>query len=235
MRLSFLAVFVAMSTACYMGCASPTSQETGDSVSDVSATDPTALPVGDFKIPTLTADERAAVLASYANIQHAGVRQQLFEDAMVYFDTNKALLPNQDWVTIVDFSLDSGHKRFYVLDMNGGPMTSHMVAHGHNSDPNDTGMATSFSNVEGSLQSSLGFYFINETYNGVHGESIRIDGLSSTNSNVRSRYVVVHDATYVSDSNTKQGRSDGCFALSQADKPLIVQHIKNGSLLYAMK
>lgn len=223
-----------------MGCASPTSESAAESTQDVSSldgTDPTPLPVGDFQDPpaNMTAADRATILAKYSNIDHAGVREQLFEDAMVYFDTNKAKLPNQNWVTIVDFSLDSGHKRFYVLDMSGGPMTSHMVAHGHNSDPNDTGMAVSFSNVEGSLQSSLGFYFINETYNGVHGESIRIDGLSSTNSNVRTRDVVVHDAAYVSDSNTKQGRSDGCFALSPADKPTIVAHIKNGSLLYAMK
>src|SRR5205823_4117004 len=99
---------------------------------------------------------------------------------------------------------------------------------------NDTGMAVSFSNTVNSLQSSLGFFLTAETYNGVHGESLRIDGLSDTNDNVRERVVVIHSAAYVDNSNTKQGRSNGCFALTESEKPEIVLHLKNGSLIYAM-
>jgi hypothetical protein len=118
--------------------------------------------------------------------------------------------------------------------MNGGPMTSHVVAHGKKSDPNDDGYATLFGNVPESNRSSVGFYQVSETYFGAHGESIRLDGLSDTNSNVRERVIVLHDAPYVKNGNAKQGRSLGCFVLSEAEKPAVLLKVKNGSVLYAM-
>jgi hypothetical protein len=47
--------------------------------------------------------------------------------------------------------------------------------------------------------SSLGVYKTAETYNGKHGLSLRLDGLSPTNSKARERAVVVHGADYVED------------------------------------
>src|SRR5437868_9193496 len=100
MRGLFLSI--TMSAALYMGCVSPTTETTADSTSDVSSLTPASLDA--FKDPpAMTASERAAVLAGYAHIPHDGVRQQLFEDAMVYYDTNKDQIPNKRWVTIVDF------------------------------------------------------------------------------------------------------------------------------------
>ena len=55
------------------------------------------------------------------------------------------------------------------------------------SDPENDGTPRRFSNVEGSLQSSLGYYVTAETYEGKWGYSLRLDGLSATNSQVRKR------------------------------------------------
>jgi hypothetical protein len=184
--------------------------------------------------PNMTAAQRAAILAKYASIPHDGIRQELYEAAFIYYDTNLGVIQNKQYLTVVDFQKQSGNHRFFIMDMTGGPVSPHVVAHGAGSDPDDTGIATIFSNTPNSGDSSLGYYVTAETYIGKHGESLRIDGLSSTDSNVRDRVVVIHSAAYVEDGNAKQGRSLGCFALPESEKPDIVAHLKGGSVIYAM-
>src|SRR5262249_8044656 len=121
----------------------------------------------------------------------------------------------------------------FVLDMTGGPVRSHVVAHGRNSDPDDTGFATLFSNVDGSLESSLGFYVTDVTFFGGHGGALLMDGLLPTDANVRQREIIIHSAEYVEDGRDRQGRSLGCFAFSLDDAPEIVETLKGGSIIYA--
>ncbi len=64
---------------------------------------------------------------------------------------------------------------------------------------------------------------------------MKVDGLSATNSNVRARSVVLHGAAYVQESDVKQGRSWGCFALTMSLKDQVIDRIKDGSLMYAAK
>jgi hypothetical protein len=106
------------------------------------------------------------------------------------------------------------------------------VAHGSGSDTNHDGVATAFSNTSGSHMSSLGFMLTAETYNGKHGESLRMDGLESRNSNVRARAIVVHSASYVDPDLSKMGRSQGCPAVSLANIKDFMAKTKNGSLYY---
>jgi L,D-transpeptidase-like protein len=201
------------------------------------AVDPSA-----FLLPPSDAPSRAQILSRYSQLDLNGVVPRgLLEDAIEYFDLNKALIPNQAFVTVVDFTKFSGDKRFFIVDMKLGGVEPHMVAHGTGSDPNDTGVATLFSNTSGSLMSSLGFYLTADIYDGTHMHSMHIDGLSAdgspnhmANTNVLSRAVVVHEATYVSDTNTnKQGLSNGCFALDTNLELSIVQRLATGSLMYA--
>ncbi len=63
--------------------------------------------------------------------------------------------------------------------------------------PRGTGYARKFSNVMESDESSLGFFYAEEIYLGEHGLSLRMDGLSKTNSHVREREIVIHGADYV--------------------------------------
>lgn len=195
-----------------------------------------------FVLPPADAQSRALILSRYSHVDPKGVvRRGLLEDAIEYFDLNLALVPNQAFITVVDFTKFSGDARFFIVDMKSGAVEPHRVAHGNGSDPSDTGYATKFSNTPGSLMSSLGFYLTAEIYNGTHMHSMHIDGLSPDGSpnnmadtNVLSRAVVVHEATYVSDTNTNaQGRSDGCFALDTNVELSVVQRLANGSVMYA--
>ena len=132
---------------------------------------------------------------------------------------------------VVDFSVRSSTPRFHVIDRASGEvLQSFRVAHGHGSaGKRDDGYAEVFSNESGTNASSLGLYQTAETYRGVYpGLSMRLDGLSPTNSNARSRFIVIHEAWYMypaSWKGKKKGRpglSDGCFVFSKADREATV-------------
>ncbi len=142
---------------------------------------------------------------------------------------------NEDIVTIIDFSKPSTEKRLFILDLRNQQVLYHtFVAHGKNTGAN---MATKFSNNKGSNQSSLGLYRTGESYQGKHGYSLRLDGLENGfNDNARSRAVVMHSASYVSESFIKRhgrlGRSWGCPAVPVEFSKDIIDLIKGGSCLY---
>ncbi|MES2800929.1 MAG: murein L,D-transpeptidase catalytic domain family protein [Bdellovibrionota bacterium] len=183
---------------------------------------------------TITDEDKAQSSANYDYVDPTRViPAKLREAALAYFDLNKQNFANQKYLTIVDFSAHSSKSRFFLVDMTTGKVTPFRTSHGKGSDSNNDGYAERFSNVSGSEASSLGYYRVAETYNGKHGLSIRLDGLSSTNSKARARAVVVHSASYVSEEKKKAGRSWGCFVLDPKYHSSVVSKIKNGSLLYA--
>lgn len=182
----------------------------------------------------ITAEDIANSRANYDYVDPTRViPQKLREAALAYFDVNKKNFPNQKYLTIVDFSAHSSKSRFFLVDMVTGKVTALHTSHGKGSDTNNDGYAERFSNVSGSEMSSLGYYRVSETYHGKHGLSIRLDGLSSTNSKARARAVVIHTANYVSEEKNKAGRSWGCFVLDPKYISGVISKIKNGSLLYA--
>lgn len=221
-----------------VGCAA---EATGDGVDgedvagsneDLTAAEQRAARFTQVDESSMSQAERDEVLSRYTNVEHTGVRDELYESAILFFDKNHDTITNTKYLGIVDFAKHSGQRRFFVLDMDGGPMKSLVVAHGSGSDPDNDGMATLFSNVPGSNKSSLGFYETGEQYTGSHGPSLRLDGLSSTNLNVRKRAIVIHGATYVNEGAPRQGRSHGCLAVDFADRPWVLANLK-GTILYA--
>jgi len=143
---------------------------------------------------------------------------------------------NEKILGIIDFSLPSTKRRFWVLDLKQKSVLFHeLVAHGKGSGDN---FATSFSNQPGSFQSSLGLYVTESPYQGEHGYSLRLQGLEQgVNDQAKSRAIVLHGAWYVSQSMITQqsrlGRSLGCPAVEQtAVKPLI-DRLKGGHLIFA--
>lgn len=161
------------------------------------------------------------------------VPAKLLATAVDYYRKNLERIANKDTLTIVDFSSASRRERMFFVDMRSGRVATLHVAHGSGSDPRGTGTATIFKNEAGSNCSSLGFYLTAETYSGKHGYSLRLDGLSATNSNVRERAVVIHGADYVRDADVLQGRSWGCLAVSMAQRTAVIDRLKGGSLIYA--
>lgn len=185
-------------------------------------------------VPSTTVAGAEAILDGYQNLdpQHV-VPTALLEKAVVYYDANKASFANHTYIVVVDFTKNSAKKRFFVVNLVSGAVASYYVAHGKGSDPDFDGFATKFSNTANSEMSSLGFYRTRSTYTGTHGRSLRLEGLSSTNSNVLSREIVVHGASYVQNAPVKQGRSWGCFALPMSQKDAVITQIQNGALIYA--
>ncbi len=142
-------------------------------------------------------------------------------------------------IAIADFSLPSRAPRFHLVDVASGRVSSHLVAHGRGSDPAHTGWLQRFSNAPSSHATSEGAYRTDGLYIGAHGRSIRLTGLDATNSNALSRAIVVHAAWYVSPEMARAhgvlGRSEGCFALSQASTAEVLARIGSGCLIYADK
>ena len=138
-------------------------------------------------------------------------------------------------LTLIDFSLSSNTKRLWVIDMTTNTILfNSLVAHGRNTGEE---FATTFSNINSSFKSSLGFYSTGEIYQGKHGASLRLDGLEKgLNSNARERGVVMHGADYVSESfirdHKRLGRSQGCPAVPVELTDEIIQTIKDKSCLY---
>jgi len=145
----------------------------------------------------------------------------------------KARIQNKRYIGIVDFSRHSSKQRFWIVDLQSGASRGMRVAHGTGSDPDGDGFATRFSNTPNSKASSLGFYLTGVLYTGKHGKSMRLHGLSSTNSNALSRAVVLHDSNYVREANVRQGRSFGCLAVANSEIGAALSALRGGALIYA--
>lgn len=145
--------------------------------------------------------------------------------------------PLADRVGIVDFAQASRLPRLFLLDLEAGRVSAHLVSHGRGSDPAHTGMLHRFSNEEGSFASSDGAYLTADLYVGKHGRSMRLIGLDPTNSNALARAIVVHAADYVrpevARAQGKIGRSHGCFAVAPEELDLLLTRLGPGRLLLA--
>lgn len=169
----------------------------------------------------------------YSHLDPDGlVPKNLLNEALNFYQQNQAKIKNSKLMGIIDFKVHNSKERFFLIDMDSGFVETYLTAHGKNSDPDFDGYATKFSNVDGSLMSSLGFYLTAESYYGSNGYSLRLDGLSSTNSNARARAIVIHGADYVSPGG-KIGRSFGCPALEERYHQDVIDRLKGGTLLFA--
>ncbi len=81
--------------------------------------------------------------------------------------------------------------------------------------------------------SSLGFFLTAEEYIGKHGRSMRLDGLSVSNSKARERAIVIHGAPYVNETRSILGRSHGCPAVDNKLINQVIDSLKEGSLIFS--
>ena len=145
----------------------------------------------------------------------------------------------RDRFVVVDFTKPSATGRMLLVDRESGTHRLLNVAHGRGSDPAHTGTLQSFSNVPGSNASSRGAYLTGVHYTGQHGRSQRLIGLEPSNSNAEPRAIVIHGAWYSNPEMVKQhgklGRSEGCFAVSEAQINPLLDWLGPGRMLYADK
>lgn len=184
----------------------------------------------------LIVEEKMSIYDSL-DLNSLGLSRQAFEYALTGFTNllNTGKIRKDNLLSILDFSLPSGKKRLFVIDLTSGELVFNTyAAHGRNS---GTSVATQFSNKTNSYQSSLGFYITGETYNGKHGCSLRLEGEEQgINDNALARGIVMHSASYVDESIIAQqgyiGRSQGCPALPGNIYKEVIEKIKNGSCLF---
>lgn len=167
------------------------------------------------------------------------LNQEVLRKALVqYQEAKESGSTHSSILTVVDFTMSSGTKRLWVIDLDKDQILFHeLVSHGRNS--GDHRNATKFSNKPKSLQSSLGLFLTGPSYVGkAFGPSLKLQGLNKgINDNAFMRGIVLHGAPYVSEERAKKlgniGRSYGCFSVRRdAAKPLI-NTIKNGTLIFA--
>jgi hypothetical protein len=138
-------------------------------------------------------------------------------------------------LSVIDYSRPSTERRLWVFDLEERTLLFHeLVAHGVNTGEN---MATQFSNIEGSRQSSLGLFLTGQTYVGRNGYSLKLQGLElNINHLALERTIVMHGAWYVSEAFRREhgrlGRSWGCPAVTEDVARPLIDTIKDGSLLF---
>lgn len=144
-------------------------------------------------------------------------------------------LPGAERLAVIDFSLPSSEKRLWIFDLTRQQLVlEDLVAHGNKS---GDAIATDFSNIVNSHQSSIGLFRTQESYFGRHGYSLRMDGLEpGVNDKARERAIVIHGADYVDpewiDQYGRIGRSQGCPAVRSEVADLVVDNLKDGQFLF---
>ena len=93
--------------------------------------------------------------SAYAHIDpENAVPKAMLNKALTYFDKNKSIIKNQEYVVVIDYKQHNTKERFFLIDMQSGKVEKYLVAHGKGSDPSGTGYAKKFSNTDMSLMSS---------------------------------------------------------------------------------
>ena len=179
------------------------------------------------------------------------IPRALLREALASLKTHRAQATNPGRIAVADLSRRSDEPRFYVLNLRDGSVRNLVTTHGKGSDPDQTGRAVRVSNLPGTLASSTGAYVTGEEYDSpAHlSRAVRLDGLDPTNSAVRCRCIVIHQANradgqnYAStawiaahvgaDGHGQAGRSDGCFAFSGEDYPYVLGRMVPGTFIYA--
>ena len=140
--------------------------------------------------------------------------------------------PNKHFVVIIDYTKPMLKDRLFLIDM----VKNEIKLKTQVSQARKTGITfpTEFSNEIGSLKSSVGGFITAETYFGIFGYSLMIDGKDKgINDNARKRKIVFHSTQKLT--NPNYPLTWGCFATSEEINHKLIDLIKNGCLVYVMK
>jgi len=156
--------------------------------------------------PARTETARPVFTSSFANRASAVRSYAMAKD----FSTTYCFL--------VDMSIHSGRKRFFVYDIERNMVImSGLVSHGS---CNETFLdQAKFSNAPGGNCTSQGKYKVGEKYRGQYGKSYKLYGLESTNSNAYTRAIVLHSYSCIPDEEIYPRvacNSSGCAGVSPA-------------------
>jgi hypothetical protein len=170
--------------------------------------------------------------------QASGVKAEVLALAVgaVSCAVNSGDIKRPRTLTVIDYSLPSTEPRLWVFEVaTGKVLYKELVAHGRNTGEN---LATRFSDLPESRQSSIGLFVTDETYVGSNGYSLRLDGLErGFNGRARERAIVMHGAPYVNASlaasQGRIGRSWGCPALREAIAREVIDTVRGGGVIFS--
>lgn len=138
-------------------------------------------------------------------------------------------------IVIIDFSLASTERRLWIIETGTLEVLMHeYVAHAVNSGGT---YPYTFSNRDGSNQSSLGAFITGRPYIGIRGLSLRLEGLEpGINDRAASRGIVFHGTPGVSEARAfkgTMGRTQGCPAVSMGSIRRLISLVQDGVLVFA--
>lgn len=184
------------------------------------------------------ASEEKVDIYSVLHLSDYGLSNEVFQLALKGHMKLEATgqLENPAILTIVDFSQSSKNKRMYVIDFQKQALLFNtFVAHGRNTGEE---FAKYFSNVEGTLKSSLGFYVTkNHVIGSKVGLSLIIRGVEKGfNDNAINRQIIMHGADYATEDFIRKtgrlGRSYGCPSLPPDLIKPVIETIEKGTCLF---
>lgn len=149
------------------------------------------------------------------------------KEALAYCKKKKF---NTDFCILIDMSLHSGVKRFFVWNYSKDTIThSFLVGHGCGDNgwsDDESKECPQFSNADGSHCSALGKYKIGERAHSDWGINIKyvLHGLDKTNSNAFKRFIVFHSWEQVSDEDVYPNGTPegwGCPTISNNNMKII--------------
>jgi hypothetical protein len=168
------------------------------------------------------------------NIGADGVNQNAIQAAMTAFNAYGSQASNQRYIGVMDYSQPNSSSRFYIIDTQTGEISASKAAHGFNSDPGRTGVASQFPNTPNSNQSSLGAFIATPYYSQSMGKNaLKLNGLQAgVNDNAADRGLAIHSAGYVTQDSC--GMSGGCIAYPKELEGDINKKLSN-AFIYSYK
>lgn len=126
----------------------------------------------------------------YSSDATTAINVKYINEVKKLIESNKKY--NKRIAFFIDMKIPSGKNRFFVYDLKTNRIIDKgLVAHGSGSETNVKGKLK-FSNVPNSLSTSLGKYYIGNSYYGKFGKAYKLYGLDKTNSNAFHRDIVFH-------------------------------------------
>ena len=182
-------------------------------------------------------DQIAYSLYNDMGLAQTGLKYEIFSKALTgyYNMKHEGKLSEKPVLTMVDFTKSSSEKILWVVNIEKKELLHHTyVSHGRNS---GVEYAETFSNDSGSYMSSIGFYVTQDTYQGKHGLSLKLEGLDEGfNTNALDRCIVIHGAEYANpeiiEATGRLGRSLGCPALPMEEHEDIINQVKENTAMY---
>jgi hypothetical protein len=190
-------------------------------------------PIKHKAVPLTAKAKRAIVLASQAD----NLDPKILELALTAHQEAKARgLVKKPLITVIDYSKPSVQKRLWVFDLKKNKLIYETyVSHGEGSGGD---FATHFSNQQDSHQTSIGVFTTAETYEGMYGLSLKLDGRDKGfNDNARKRRIVMHGADFAREEYIEKhgvlGTSWACPSISDEIADQVINLIKGGSLIFS--